>query len=180
MSCPQQKKEILDGKKVLLKSYRSITDIFVAFPRVVFTFILIFFSHVAIFFSSSSTAVSALGGQEGTFHSPQPNLHFRHTENPGSLATSAHTPPCNTLPSPTPPASNPTSFSPRAEDRQPWKESVSPKQVKAAVFASPLPSPASSLILLNLLLLLRRDQQTRELPKFSLKTVHGQPHKMGT
>lgn len=93
--CPalKWKKGILDRKKVLSKSMKKTATTLLQscwIFYVAFIFILIFFFHLVIF-SSSSTAVSVLGGQEGTFHSLQPNLHFRHKENPGSLASSAHT-----------------------------------------------------------------------------------------
>lgn len=167
------------GSKFCSRATALLQTVLLGFSSVVFTFILkIFFSHVAIFFSSSSTAVSALGGQEGTFHSPQPNLHFRHTENPGSLAASAHTPPRSTLPSPTPPASNPTSFSPRAEeaaaeDRQPREESQSP-QCRLTFMG--LPSPLSSFFpdfIEPVSPSQKGSANTCKLLKFSLKTVHG-------
>lgn len=121
--------------------------------------VLCVFFHLAIFVSSSSTAVSALGGQEGTFHSPQPNLHFRHTENPGKPCNLCpHPLPAAFSPPPHPPPSNPTSYSPWAKEAAVNGITVPRKQVKAAVFA-PL-FQASSRILMNLFLLPRRDQQT--------------------
>lgn len=91
-----------------------------------------------------STAVSALGGQEGTFHSSQPNLHFRHTENPGSLAPSAHTHSLQhtlhpqTLLLPAPPPHRSLKKQQLTEKQHAVNgKTASRKQVKAAAFGCP-------------------------------------------
>lgn len=110
-------KEILDGKKVLLKSYHTITESFVGFSRVGFIFILTFkfFSFSDLFKPFHSCFCSWRARGNIPFLPAKPALPA-HREPWQPCALCPHPLPAAPSPPPEPPASRPVSSSPPPEE----------------------------------------------------------------